>query len=228
MRISRSILYIVCLFACAFAHADDTVYLPESSSAEAGGTVSLAVHLQSNNPACGYQFDVVLPEGVSVATDAGGKADIALSGMASANDYVLDCANMSDGSVRFLCYSNSNSPFSAKSGDVATIKLKVDSKCAGGTKEIAMRDVVISTSEGVATYVASVPNAVLKVAVPKGVLGDVNGDGAVDVMDALMIINVYLNNKTDTIPLSVGDVNKDGEIDTMDAIQIIHNYLNGQ
>lgn len=215
----------MCLFACAFAHADDTVYLPESSSAEAGGTVSLAVHLQSNNPACGYQFDVVLPEGVSVATDAGGKADIALSGMASDNDYVLDCANMSDGSVRFLCYSNSNSPFSAKSGDVATIKLKVDNKCTGGTKEIAMRDVVISTTEGVATYVYLPSISTLMVTAASVLLGDVNGDGIINTTDAIMVINYYLG-KTNSIDERKADVNGDGIVNTTDAIAIINRYLN--
>lgn len=55
-------------------------------------------------------------------------------------------------------------------------------------------------------------------------LGDVNGDGVIDVTDAVQIINNYLHN-TD-VDKSVFDVNKDGTVDATDAVQVVNRYLN--
>lgn len=57
--------------------------------------------------------------------------------------------------------------------------------------------------------------------------GDANGDGNVDVTDAVTIINAYLSNSSSGINVSVADVNKDGVIDITDAVAIINIYLNG-
>lgn len=221
----KLIQYIMCLFVCAFAHADDTIYMPTSSTAEAGGEVSLAVHLQSNNPACGYQFDVVLPAGVSVATDAGGHAEIALSGMASNKDYVLDCAKMSDGMVRFLCYSLTNTAFTSLSGDVALVKLKIDSNCSSGTKGIVIRNIVMSTPDALTTYVSSSTISRLTVTVPAVLLGDVNGDGEVSVADIVVLVNKISNDKTNELNKLSADLNKDNVIDIADLKILVNKCL---
>ena len=61
----------------------------------------------------------------------------------------------------------------------------------------------------------------------KGILGDVNGDQSVDVMDALMLINLYISDRTKDVDNSVGDVNKDESVDVMDALEIINKYIKG-
>ena len=55
-------------------------------------------------------------------------------------------------------------------------------------------------------------------------LGDVNGDGVIDVTDAVQIINNYLHNND--VDKSVFDVNKDGTVDATDAVQVVNRYLN--
>lgn len=59
-------------------------------------------------------------------------------------------------------------------------------------------------------------------------LGDVNEDGVVNVMDATMLIGAYLNNTADQLNASVADVNHDGVINVMDATEIINMYLNNR
>lgn len=56
-------------------------------------------------------------------------------------------------------------------------------------------------------------------------LGDVNGDGEVDTMDAIAVIGYYLNGSTENFIIEAADVNGDGEVDTMDAVAIIGKYL---
>ena len=56
--------------------------------------------------------------------------------------------------------------------------------------------------------------------------GDVNEDGAVDITDAVAVINVYLTGETSAVNSALADVNGDGSIDITDAVAIINIYLN--
>ena len=58
--------------------------------------------------------------------------------------------------------------------------------------------------------------------------GDANGDGSVDVTDAVAVINAYLTTDQSSINVSLSDVNHDGIIDITDAVAIINLYLNSQ
>ena len=58
--------------------------------------------------------------------------------------------------------------------------------------------------------------------------GDANGDGAVDVTDAVAVINAYLSGDNSAINEGVADVNHDSVIDITDAVAIINLYLNSQ
>lgn len=65
-------------------------------------------------------------------------------------------------------------------------------------------------------------------------LGDVNGDGAVDTTDAIIVLNTYLDEMNGTsifTPLTaeqirLADVNRDGAADLMDAQLILQYYVN--
>lgn len=52
-----------------------------------------------------------------------------------------------------------------------------------------------------------------------GLLGDVNGDGVIDALDALklMRVSVMLEDSNDTIAI-LGDINKDGSVDGLDSL----------
>ncbi len=54
--------------------------------------------------------------------------------------------------------------------------------------------------------------------------GDVDGDGTVDVSDAVGIINYFLSGSND----SNYDVNGDGTVDVSDAVEVINLYLNSK
>lgn len=57
------------------------------------------------------------------------------------------------------------------------------------------------------------------------VLGDVNGDGEVTVIDAVSTLNYYLRWKAPTENDKNYDVNRDGEITVMDAVKTLNIYL---
>lgn len=57
--------------------------------------------------------------------------------------------------------------------------------------------------------------------------GDVNGDGDVDVLDAIALIGYYTKGRTAELSPSVCDMNGDGDIDVLDAIEIVGRYTKG-
>jgi hypothetical protein len=71
------------------------------------------------------------------------------------------------------------------------------------------------------SYLSNVDNQV-------GIAGDINGDGVVDITDAVALINRYLSGTTDTLNLSIADMNNDGVVDITDAVAIVNKYLRNE
>ena len=57
--------------------------------------------------------------------------------------------------------------------------------------------------------------------------GDVNGDGDVDIADAVCIVNHVVSKPNATFVAEAADANKDGDIDIADAVHIV-NYVVGK
>ena len=58
-------------------------------------------------------------------------------------------------------------------------------------------------------------------------LGDVSGDGKINLIDVLYVIQYYNNTKTFTsAEKNAADVNRDGKVDLTDALKILQ-YYNG-
>ena len=53
-------------------------------------------------------------------------------------------------------------------------------------------------------------------------LGDVNGDGTVDIADAVCIVNHIVGKPTPVFIDAVADVNNDGAVDIADAVRIVN------
>tara|TARA_B100000029_G_scaffold140440_1_gene135646 strand:- start:4897 stop:5511 length:615 start_codon:yes stop_codon:yes gene_type:complete len=53
--------------------------------------------------------------------------------------------------------------------------------------------------------------------------GDLNQDGALDILDIILMINMILNNEYSVI----GDVNQDGSVDVLDVIMMVNILIEG-
>ena len=53
-------------------------------------------------------------------------------------------------------------------------------------------------------------------------LGDLNGDGFLNILDVVLLVNIILGN-IDVV--DAGDVNEDGQFDVLDVIQLINIIL---
>ena len=235
----RFILNIVCIVSgiCPmWADADtnvsqysEIVYV-ESTSANAGDEVTLSIQLHNTNPVIGYNFKLYLPEGISVKTEVDDFGDLVidagLSGnrtSASRHTFVTSLNN--EGVLTVLCYSTQTYSFVGNDGVVGYIKVNIDENMAEGVYPIIIREEAISLSNAT-PQISYIQSSITITNSSPVLLGDVNEDGVVNVMDATMLIGAYLNNNTDQLPQAVADVNHDGIINVMDATEIINIYLN--
>ena len=59
------------------------------------------------------------------------------------------------------------------------------------------------------------------------IFGDVNFDGAINVVDIVQVVNFILNTNTPTdLEFSVSDINQDGILNILDVIQVVNMVLN--
>ena len=78
-----------------------------------------------------------------------------------------------------------------------------------------------------AQTVVGTPSEPLSLIVASVLLGDVNGNGGVDIGDAVSIVNYLVGKESTTFMEKAADTNKNGQIDIGDAVTIV-NFLVGK
>lgn len=126
-----------------------------------------------------------------------------------------------------------------KAGRLYDISLNGQSRAAARTLQNVNNETLQNVNESDIQRVAGIANPLARAedilldksysvqyvqAVKKG---DVNGDGEVDVLDAIALIGYYTKGRTSELSTSVCDMNNDGDIDVLDAIEIVGRYTKG-
>jgi len=175
------------------AHADNVTVSDVTMAA--GETKEVAIELV--NPDADYsafQFNLVLPEGFSIAKNDKGKLIYHLNSD-RIDDHTLTVSEISSGNFRFLSFSLSNSVLDGKSGALVYVTLAADESVNSGTKQATVTSQVFTTSRGVqnklsdTTFQITVPGDTP----PSYLKGDMNDDGIIDITDVVILVNKILN-----------------------------------
>lgn len=220
----RLLMIILWVAGSVAAWAGNTITAGDVD-AKVGDVITLPINLSNDKAVCAYQFDMVLPAGVSVVTDGEGRCQAALGSRTDGSHHTLLCAPQSDGAVRLLCYSLNNDTFASTSGTVATVQLKVADGCAVGSLAVTLRDVIISSPDESLVYVPGTSRSSINVA-SASLRGDVNGDGKVTMADAIATMDYYLHWTVGQELDKKYDVNNDNKVTVADAIEVMNIYLN--
>ena len=147
---------------------------------------------------------------------------VSLSGASTTGQYLVLLTDDKGGSVPTT---TSKILYIDQAPGSATVNFTVYPDLSGITAPQAMTLYITNNAGGgtVAVPVSYAPNA--SYPVPDYVLGDVNGDTAIDSQDALLILQYFasLVELTDTQKLSA-DVNSDGAVDSQDALLILQYF----
>ncbi len=192
-------------------------------NASPGKQATLSLNLKNTAAITGYQCDIYLPEGFTVATGLNGKELIGISGKrTSEQGHTLQFSKQPDGAIRIVSYSASNQEFNGNEGEVLTITLNVPSNTKNGEYIVRVQEIELTDKNG-KSY--NIPLTVSTIRVNTVTPGDVNNDGRFSITDVQGIINLILSPETSgTNPAA--DFNSDGEISVLDLQGVVNRILN--
>jgi len=198
----------------------DNVLTVDNVVGNKGAQVTLPIGLTNKQSITGIQFDIYLPDGVEIATDARGKMQIKTTSRMDGS-YSVTGSKM-DGFTRVVGYSADTDPFLGNSGDILNITLNVGANVADGNYTIRIKDIVLSDVYNTEYHPADV-GAVLTI--KSYTLGDVDNSGAVNINDVVCIINHILNKTNGTFIEEAADVDGSGVININDVVTLNNRYI---
>ena len=146
MKNMRTMLMIVMLTLVGMASADNLTI--EKAAVSAGGTRRIAIELKNTNKQYeAFQFDLVLPEGISIAKNEKGKPDASLNEERKV-DHSLTVLSQKDNSFRFMSYSMGDNAFKGTSGVLVYVMLEAKDGLSLGDKDAAIKSQVFTDITG--------------------------------------------------------------------------------
>ena len=155
---------------------------------KAGQSKNVIINLNnSEKQYVAFQFDLVLPDGISIAKNDNGKLKVSLNAN-RIDDHTLTVQDLGSGTYRLLCFSMTNAAFSGTSGALVNMTLQADEGVTVGARAGEIKSQVFTEPGGnqvkwddvSISITVQEPGAPLK--------GDVNGDGEVTAQDASLIL----------------------------------------
>ena len=200
---------------------NNAIYV-EPASGRVGDDVSIEVCLKNANAATSYGFELVLPQGLSIATTNEGDFDDAVTMSARHKGHTLTTNKLADNTYKVGVASLSSKALTDNNGLVLTIKAHVADNMALGDYPILIQNPLIVNTDGTKP---TVQNTQSKITIEDYMKGDVDGDGVVDLADAVLVINHYVGKPVNKFVAKAADVDGDGVIDLADAVRIINFYV---
>ena len=163
-RLLSAIMLAVGLLAHsnAFAqHEANRLELSQKIEVEKGATeLQIPVALINELNIAGFQCDLYLPEGFSVAKDEYGDYLIDLA-RTTARRHSLATREMSDGSLRIVLSSMTNASFSGNSGIVLNVTITIAETVAAGIYDVYLKNIVLTDPQAARYTSADVSGAIV-------------------------------------------------------------------
>lgn len=163
----------------------------------------------------GIQFDVEYPSEYYESYDG----NVSVAGRAAG--MTVNVRQIDEKTMRFFCYSLTGNVIQAGQGKVMTVKLApIGGSVPVGTYTVKMKNVVLGTADMANKYAGTDQQVDFNVV--EGLLGDVSGNGQIDIGDAVSIVNYIVGKPSENFIEAVADTNKNGVIDIGDAVTIVN------
>lgn len=132
IRLSKTniLLLLMLLVLPVTMRAQESFYI-EALNIVPGDTKTLCLSLDNSSQYKGFQTDLILPEGLSIAVKTDGTFDISLTDRASSS-FLLSSNEISEKTIRMVCFSSKNETLSGNSGRLVKVKIKASADFTGG------------------------------------------------------------------------------------------------
>lgn len=191
-----------------------------------GGSGTLHVALIDEDIISGFQFDLSLPDGITVST---GDNDKLVANLTSRTKrHSISSRKISDGLYRFVVVSMSGNTITKGKDDVMTVSLDVAETLENKDYNITIKDIALTVKDGSSFYEVHPRNNKAILTVTDALLGDVTGDDIISVTDVISIISYVLEEEPISFLKPAADLNDDGNITVTDAAIVIDMILDNQ
>lgn len=179
-----------------------------------GGNVTLPIELINKDAITAIQFDIILPEGVTIASTGG---QYAAEKTARSSNHSLGINMNGENVYRVLLYSSASEIITGTSGAVLNIPLITSDDMMEGNYTIRISNINLTKSDESKLLPL---DSSCKLVIKNFITGDANNDGIIDVTDIVTVANYILGNPSSTINVNASDFNADGSIDVTDIVGI--------
>lgn len=187
-----------------------------------GKSVTMPISLLNKATLSGLQFEMYLPNGVIVAQDIDESKPVTLTSRGNGMSVMYN--KTSEGVYTFVVMSLGGANITGNSGELINVPLYVQDTAAEGDSQIDLKQIFVTTESGVTRYL-NMSQSTITVEAVNYIPGDVNGDGIVNVTDAVAIVNYILKRVQGNFVFEAADMNSDGIINVTDAVQVINIIL---
>lgn len=180
-----------------------------------GGSTILSISLTNEASITAMQFELSLPDGVSVSS----------AGMTNRNNgHSIDFAQLANGNYQFTVFSSSSKALIGNEGAIINVTLNAASGMSLGDYTVRLTNIELTTLGAEAVYPMDYASTLTLTNSIR--LGDVNDDDKITITDAVGIVNHILGNASSNFHPEAADVNGDGGISITDAVKIVNIILN--
>ncbi len=181
-----------------------------------GKSSTMSLSLTNEDVIIACEFDLQLPNGITLAKDDDGDVIRTLGSRAS--KHVLEVSDRGNGIYHFLCYSNTNKVFTGNDGELLSVEFVCDESMAEGTYEATVKNIILSDPD---LKKITLADYTFGVEVINADPGDVNNDGDINVMDVVQTVAYIMGNGTADFIFGAADMDNDGSINVVDLVRIV-------
>ena len=165
-----------------------------------------------------YQFDLTLPDGVSLSLNDKGKFLVTKTGRYEDDSQTLNVSKLEGNTYRFVCFSMSNEVITGTSGAILNASLTIGASVNTGSYEATITNIVVTKADGTQM---KLKDSKFNIVVTNVIKGDANGDGEVNVSDIVEIVNYIMGKPSANFVQAAADLNGDGEVNVTDIVKVV-------
>lgn len=182
-----------------------------------GKVSSMSLNLNNENDIIMTEFNLQLPDGISIADDEDGYPDVTIN-ISRDNRHSIEVAKNSDGSYHFLCYSSRNNAFIGTEGELFNVKLTCDENMAAGSYQGVIKDILMSDAD---RNELTQSDVTFDITVMDVAPGDANGDGKLNGLDIVYLVDYIMGRPSDNFYVAAADLTGDGKVNGMDLVELV-------
>ena len=127
---------------------DNVIYISPFSVAQ-GTQVNLSFKMKNTASIRGFQFDLYLPDGMTVVKSSKGRIQGALTEarLPEEDEHDLTFSEQADGAIRFLCSSQYDETFTGNDGEIASLTVSVAADMPLGNHPILLKTMKLTETD---------------------------------------------------------------------------------